>query len=98
MEWHVFNTVPAREEFPRMAATVQDVDNAGFQNLYKNPSRVEMDWEMLREMSVFSYFLQTPSPVPSTSTASLTKRKRKLPATCGTPPPKQAATMTQNKR
>ena len=48
LEWPVFNTYPAREEFPRMAATVQDVDNAGFQDFYKNPSRVEMDWEMFR--------------------------------------------------
>ena len=35
LEWHVFNTYPAREEFPRMAATVQDLDKAGFQHFYK---------------------------------------------------------------
>ena len=55
LEWHVFNTYPAREEFPRMAATVQDLDKAGFQHFYKNPFIVEMDWEMFGIQSDMGY-------------------------------------------
>ena len=42
----------------------------------------------------FSDILQTAPPVPSTSKTLLAKRKRKLPATRGTPPRKQASTVT----
>ena len=55
LEWHVFNTYPAREEFPRMASTVRDLDKAGFQHFYKKPFIVEMDWEMFGIQSDMGY-------------------------------------------
>ena len=65
LEWHIFFTYPAREEFPRMAATPQDVDKAGFQHFYKNPFRVETNWNNFNIQSdtgyVNSNFKQGPS-------------------------------------
>ena len=65
LEWHIFSTYPAREEFPRMAATLQDVDKAGFQHFYKNPFRVSTTWNKFRIQSdtgyVNSNFKQGPS-------------------------------------
>ena len=65
LEWHIFFTYPAREEFPRMAATLQDVDEAGFQHFYKNPFRVETNWNKFSIQSDMGYvnsnFKQGPS-------------------------------------
>ena len=65
LEWHICFTYPAREEFPRMAATLQDVDKAGFQHFYKNPFRVYTDWNKFRIQSDMGYvnsnFKQGPS-------------------------------------
>ena len=55
LEWHIFFTYPAREEFPRMAATLQDVDKAGFQHFYKNPFRVETNWNKFNIQSDTGY-------------------------------------------
>ena len=38
-----------------MAATVQDLDKAGFQHFYKKPFIVEMDWEMFGIQSDMGY-------------------------------------------
>ena len=65
LEWHIFFTYPAREEFPRMAATLQDVDKTGFQHFYKNPFRVETNWNKFSIQSDMGYvnsnFKQGPS-------------------------------------
>ena len=55
LEWHVFNTYPAREEFPRMAATVQDLDMAGFQDFFKNAHTRLMGWNKLQFQSDMCY-------------------------------------------
>ena len=55
LEWHVFNTYPAREEFPRMAATVQDLDKAGFQHFFKNAHTMQINWNTLRFQSDMGY-------------------------------------------
>ena len=65
LEWHIFFTYPTREEFPRMAATLQDVDKAGFQHFYKNPFRVATNWNKFSIQSDMGYvnsnFKQGPS-------------------------------------
>ena len=65
LEWHIFFTYPAREEFPRMAATLQAVDKAGFQHFYKNLFRVATNWNKFSIQSDMGYvnsnFKQGPS-------------------------------------
>ena len=55
LEWHVFNKYPVKEEFPRMAATVQDLDKAGYQEFFKNAHTMQMNWNKLRFQTDMGY-------------------------------------------